>query len=123
MSIRLGGELDTVAVPEFRRVPAEAMSESPQTLSVDLTAVSFLSLSPRGALTRVRDTLQHGGAGLDVLGRARAHRLLVERQIAGTGWRAILDRTREPPRCDPALLIPARGRHVETPTVGIRIVT
>jgi anti-anti-sigma factor len=83
MSIRLGGDLDTVAVPEFRRVPTEAMSESPQTLSVDLTAVSFVSLSAMGALIRVRDTLQHGGAGLDVRGRVRSHRLLVERADRG----------------------------------------
>ena len=77
LSIQLTGEIDSLALPELRRVLGEARSKSPRTLSIDLTGASFVSLAVMGVLIDARLS----GASVLLRGAPAVLESLIESEI------------------------------------------
>lgn len=55
VTIQLCGEVDTAAAPQLQAALTSALSHTPNTLRIDLTDVTYLSLSAMGVILAARD--------------------------------------------------------------------
>ena len=74
--VRLGGELDLYNAPEVREALANASSESPERVVVDLSEVDFIDSTALGVLIEARSKLPNKNAFLLAAPRLETRRAL-----------------------------------------------
>ena len=77
VTVQLVGEIDALATTHLALVLADARSDRPQTLVVDLSEVTFLNSSSLAVLQHASLTAEDRGATFRVVGAARALRRLL----------------------------------------------
>ena len=78
VTVRLSGEIDTVAIPSLRAALVEAWSVHPRALVVDLSEVSFLSISAAGPLLKACSIGRRDGMRVSLLAHSRPVRKLLD---------------------------------------------